>query len=259
MVVNQLKHLMKKTIYILIFFISVVTFSQNQSLFEKANALYNDGKYAEAIDDYTAILETGNHSAELYFNLGNANYKLNNIAPSIYYYEKALRLDPDNTDIKNNLAYAQNMTIDVVDVVPDSGISKLLKSLANKFTFDSWAKSAIVFVFVFVVLFLLYYFAYTTIRKRISFIASILALILMSITLTLAFYKFDLDKTDNPAIVFAQESKIKSGPNLNSEEAFRLHEGTKVQVLETFDNWKKIKLADGKTGWVIQEDIKMLK
>ncbi|MCB4798147.1 tetratricopeptide repeat protein [Neotamlana laminarinivorans] len=250
---------MKKTIYILIFFISVVTFSQNQSLFEKANALYNDGKYAEAIDDYMAILETGNHSAELYFNLGNANYKLNNIAPSIYYYEKALRLDPDNTDIKNNLAYAQNMTIDVVDVVPDSGISKLLKSLANKFTFDFWAKLAIVFVFVFVVLFLLYYFAYTTIRKRISFIASILALILMSITLTLAFYKFDLDKTDNPAIVFAQESKIKSGPNLNSEEAFRLHEGTKVQVLETFDNWKKIKLADGKTGWVIQEDIKMLK
>ncbi|KJD36640.1 ion channel protein [Tamlana sedimentorum] len=250
---------MKHTIYILVFFIAAFSFGQNEALFEKANALYNDAKYAEAIDAYEAIIETGNHSADLYFNLGNANYKLNNIAPSIYYYEKALRLAPNDADIKNNLAFAQNMTIDVIDIVPDSGISKFIKSFANKFTFDAWAKIAVVLVFVFVILFLIYYFAFSTNRKRLTFIGSVVSLILICITLTFAFYKFNLDKKDNPAIIFAQESKVKSGPNPNSDEAFRLHEGTKVQVEETFESWKKIKLADGKTGWVAANDIKTIK
>ena len=78
-------------------------------------------------------------------------------------------------------------------------------------------------------------------------------------TLCFAFHKFNLDKKDRPAIVFAQESKVKSEPNLRSEESFRLHEGTKVQVIETYNDWKKIELSDGKVGWISSVDIKMLK
>ena len=74
-------------------------------LFEQGNALYNDGNYTEAIEKYQAILKQGKHSAELYFNLGNSYYKLNNIAPSIYYYEKALQLAPDDKDILNNISF----------------------------------------------------------------------------------------------------------------------------------------------------------
>ncbi|MCB4807176.1 tetratricopeptide repeat protein [Tamlana sp. 62-3] len=250
---------MKNIIYILVVFISALSFGQNKTLFEKANALYNDAKYAEAIDAYQAILETGKHSADLYFNLGNANYKLNNIAPSIYFYEKALLLAPNDADIKNNLAFAQNMTIDAIDVVPDSGVSKIIKSIANKFTFDAWAKIAVILVFVFVILFLAYYFAFSTNRKRLAFIGSLVSLGLTVITLALAFYKYNLEQKDYPAIIFTQESKIKTGPNPNSEEAFRLHEGTKVQIVETFENWKKIKLTDGKIGWISSNDIKPLK
>jgi uncharacterized protein YgiM (DUF1202 family) len=85
-----------------------------------------------------------------------------------------------------------------------------------------------------------------------------MALILMCVALLFAFHKFNLDKKDKPAIVFAQESKVKNEPNSRSEESFKLHEGTKVQVLDTVKNWKKIKLADGKTGWISSEDIKPL-
>lgn len=250
---------MKQIFYILSFLFCFGTFAQNDALFEKANALYNDGKYAEAIDNYQLILDSEKHSADLYFNLANAHYKLNNIAPSIYYYEKALLLNPDDSDIKNNIAFAKNMTIDAIDVVPDAGFSKLLNTTTHKMSFDQWAKTAVAFVFCFVVLFLLYYFAYSTLNKRLTFIGSIAALILVFITLAFAFHKFNLDKQDNPAIVFAQESKIKSDPNNRSEELFRLHEGTKVQVLETYDDWKKIELSDGKAGWLISEDVRMLK
>ena len=249
---------MKKLIYIPSLLLSFGVLAQNQSLFEKANALYNQGKYAEAIDNYEAILATKNHSAELYFNLANANYKLNNIAPSIYYYEKALQLAPNDEDIKHNLTFAKNMTVDAIDVLPVSGFGKITGKITNLMTFDGWAKTAVAFVFCFVILILAYYFSYSTIKKRLAFIGSIVALILMLSSLVLAFHQFNVYKKDKPAIVFAQESIVKSEPNSRSEQAFILHEGTKVQIIDTINTWKKIKLADGKTGWISSKDIKAL-
>jgi tetratricopeptide (TPR) repeat protein len=249
---------MKMTLYILSFLFSLSFFAQNDVVFDKANTLYNEGKYADAISQYESILATKNHSAALYFNLGNAHYKLNHIAPSIYYYEKALQLDPNDSDIKNNLALAKNMTIDAINIIPEGSLSKILNNTANSLTFDSWAKVSIGFVFCFVVLFLIYYFAYSSFRKRFAFLGSMATLFLMCVTLLFAFHKFNLDKLDKPAIVFAQESSVKNEPNSRSDDAFNLHEGTKVQVLDTVNNWKKIKLQDGKTGWISSVDIKAL-
>ncbi|WP_323789110.1 SH3 domain-containing protein [Psychroserpens sp.] len=250
---------MKQLIYILAFFASTLTFAQNNQLFEEANALYNDANYTEALEKYKAILDSGEHSAELYFNIANSHYKLNHIAPSIYFYEKALLLKPNDKDIKNNIAFARNMTIDAIDSVPEVGISKLIKNATNMLSFDAWAMASVVFVLLFVVLFIAYYFTYSTSKKRFAFVTSNLSILLAFVSLGFAFHKFKLVSNDQPAIVFAQETKIKSEPNLRSSEAFVLHEGTKVQVLDTVSNWKKIKLSDGKIGWVMNDDIKMLK
>ncbi|WP_066222517.1 tetratricopeptide repeat protein [Formosa haliotis] len=249
---------MKAILYILMVLLSSVSFAQDESLFEQGNALYNDGKYAEAIDKYQAILDSGMHSSELYFNLGNANYKLNNVAPSVYFYEKALQLAPNDKDIKNNIAYARNMTIDAIEVIPEVGISKIVNNLTNVMTFDGWAITTVVLFILFVILFITYYFAEYTNRKRIAFTSSLVVLGLGFITLFFAFHDYNLANKDHPAIIFAQETQIKSEPNLSSQEVFKLHEGTKVQVLDTVNNWKKIKLTDGKTGWVSSADIKVL-
>lgn len=251
---------MKHVIYILFVLLSFVNIeAQNNVLFNEGNTLYNEGKYAEAIDKYMAVLETDKHSAELYYNIGNAHYKLNNIAPSIYYFEKALLLNPNDKDIKNNLDYANNMTIDAIENVPEVGFSKLIKNMTKTFSFDVWAKIAVAFTILYVVLVLLYYFSYSSVKKRITFITSVFCLLSLCMALAFAFNKFELDKKNNPAIVFAQEAQVKTEPNLRSEESFRLHEGTKVQVLDTVNNWKEIKLSDGKTGWIPSEDIKLLK
>lgn len=250
---------MKKVLHILFLFLASISLAQNDYAFDKGNVLYNEGKFQEAISVYESILETKVHSAELYFNLANSYYKQNRVAPSIFYYEKALQLSLNDADIKNNLAFAQNMTIDAIEKVPEVGFSKLVKSITNRYSYDTWAMLSVICAVMFVILFLTYYFSFTTYKKRISFVSSSVALSLMFITLFFAFQKNAADLKNNPAIVFSQESDVKAEPNLRSESAFQLHEGTKVQVMDSYnETWTKIKIANGKTGWIASEDIRLL-
>lgn len=251
---------MNKLVYILTFFFATVTIAQNDDLFNNANSLYNEGKYQEAIKAYESIISNDVHSSELYYNLANSYYKLNRIAPSIYYYEKALQISPKDSDILNNLAFAQNMTIDAIEKVPEVGFTKFIKGITNTFHFDTWAMISVCCVMLFVILFLGYYFAYSTVKKRMMFVSSFVVLFISFVSLFFAFQKQTLDKKDNPAIVFSQESDVKTEPNLRSESAFQVHEGTKVQVIESYnDTWTRIQIANGKTGWIAKADIKLLK
>ena len=149
---------MKVIFAILTIALGVLVNAQNDALFAEANTLYNDGKYNEAIEKYEAILESNQHSEALYFNLANAHYKLDNIAPSIYYYEKALLLNPNDEEIRNNLRFAQNMTIDAIDTVPEVGFSRIYKNIVNSFSAAKWAITAVISVFAFVIVFMWYYF-----------------------------------------------------------------------------------------------------
>ena len=234
-------------------------FSQNTTLFEEGNTLYNKGNYAEAIEKYEAVIASKEHSSELYFNLGNAHYKLNNIAPSIYYFEKASQLKPNDNEILNNLGFARNMTIDAIDKVPEVGFSRIFKNIINTNSSDTWAKICVGGIFIFVFLFLLYHFTHQTSQKRIAFIVSLVSMFVAVFSVIMAFQKHRLEKNDNPAIIFAQESRVKADPNNLSEEVFRLHEGTKVQVLEVYNDWYKIEIADKTSGWIQAIDVKTLK
>ena len=97
------------------------------SLFVQANKLYQQEKYTEALGMYKQIEEQGIVSSELYYNLGNVYYKSNQVAPSIYYYEKALLLKPNDKTIKTNLAFAQKRTIDNIKVIEELGFTKFIK------------------------------------------------------------------------------------------------------------------------------------
>ena len=101
--------------------------AQENPLFSKATEAYNKGRYDEAISYYEQILESGSHSAAVYFNLGNSYYKKNEIAPSIYYYEKALLLEPGDPETLNNLRFAQNMTLDAITPLPQTDLQRFYK------------------------------------------------------------------------------------------------------------------------------------
>jgi tetratricopeptide (TPR) repeat protein len=250
---------MKQLIPYILLLVSFFGNAQNEALFSQATDSYNNGDYQKAIDYYLEILENGKHSSELYFNLGNAYYKLNQIAPSIYNYEKALLLSPNDAEINNNLSYAQNMTLDAIETLPETGLEKIYKSMTEIMSFDEWSYTAVVFMILFALLYIaFYYFRYAT-QKRIAFISSIAALFISIGSAAFAFVQYNDFKSDQPAIVFSSEVQIKAEPNQRSEQIFILHEGTKVNVLEELNEWKKIKIIDGKTGWVTSESIRLLK
>lgn len=250
---------MKKWITLLACFLGLTINAQSEALFHEATSEYNSGNYEAAADKYLEILENGQHSASLYFNLGNCYYKLNAIGPSIYYYEKALLLDPNDQEVRNNLSFARNMTLDAIEAIPESGISRLVNRVTGMFTFDQWAYLAVVLMMLFVAAYIAYYYLRFATHKRIAFIGSITSLLLSVLAVALAYLEYTAFRAEQPAIVFAEEVAVKSEPNTRSPEAFSIHEGTKVQVLEQLNTWKKIRLADGSTGWLAEDAIRMLK
>lgn len=249
----------KKLVTLIGLFMVLLCTAQNDQLFEQATDAYNAGNYEKAVSFYNNILDNGKHSSALYYNLGNAYYKQNKIAESIYFYEKALLLSPNDQEIKTNLSYAQNMTIDAIDTMPETGLARLYKNVTGKLTFDQWAYLGVTFMIFFVILYILFYYSNYSTRKRFTFIGSLLALFFCIISVLFAYVqRADFDK-DQPAIVFAEESTVKAEPNTTSAEVFVIHAGTKVNVLDQLEDWKKIKLTDGKTGWLPQDDIRLLK
>jgi len=248
---------MKKIVYLL--FICFFSLSaQNKDLFQEANTAYNEGNYSEAINDYEHILKNGETSAELYYNLANAHYKLTHIAPSIYYYEKALQLDPGDPDVKNNLEFAQKMLIDEIEIVPKTGLSKILNKLISVLSFNGWAWTAVIGSSLFAAFFLLYYFSNSSSRKRLFFTTSIIALILMLSALIFAYQQQEYQKNLQFAVIFSEEAVVRNEPTLRGNEILTLHEGTKVKILETFQNWIKFELANDIQGWMDKSDVKLL-
>lgn len=249
---------MKKLILLSFMIINFIGFAQNEELFDEANSAYQSGDYEAALTKYEAILEKGEASAELYFNLGNAHYKMNHVAPSIYYYEKALQLDPADEDIKINIEFARNMAIDDIEEIERTGFSQWYNSLISTFSYATWAIFAIVFSVLFVALFLLYHFSYRSLYKRLYFSGAILFIVLCVVSVLFAFQQRSYIQDNQYAIIFSEEIEVRNEPTLRSEPSFELHEGTKTKVLENYQEWSRIELSNGAQGWVISDEIKRL-
>ena len=251
---------MKK--YILLFLLAFQFVLANEpvdAVFKKANDAYNKENYEEALIGFEKIAKDGNVSADLYFNIGNCYYKLGKIAPSIYNYEKALLLNPDDEAIQTNLSFAQKTAIDDIKTLPEVGFKKMVKEFTSTFHYDTWAWIAVFIAFLSLLSFLGYYFGNTVFLKRTFFSLFLLFLVGIGVTVFSAFLQKKFDANYNPAIVFAESTTLKAEPKNSSEDVVTLHEGTKVFVLEELGNWKQVELTDKTKAWIDKEAIKEVK
>ena len=137
-----------------------------------------------------------------------------------------------------------------------SQLQKIDKNYVKKLSYNQWAIVAVILSFIASILFLLFYFAEVPSRKRLYFVTSILSFLLFFVSIAITFNQFSFSEKNVNAIIFSEKTSIKNAPTLNSDTNFTVHEGTKVTILDAVDNWKKIKLADGKTGWILSEELK---
>lgn len=249
---------MKKLLVFCLLCVATFGLAQDSALFDQGKANYKAEQYLQAIQNWKKVLDNGNHSAALYFNIANAYYKLNEVGPSIFYYEKALQLAPNDTEIKTNLAFAENARVDAIEPLPTSVFSKWYSSAAGLFHYDGWALLSVFFSSAFVILFLVYYFVHQENKKRLFFTLSLLSVVFCLTAFTMAYMTYNDVQKDQPAIVFTEEIEIKAEPKLNSSTVFTLHEGTKVQILENDGDWLRISIANGKDGWIPVSDLKKL-
>ena len=247
---------MKKIFYI---FLLVFQISLAQTAFEQGNQYYQKENYQAAISSYESIINSGKQSSDVYFNLGNCYYKLHKVAPAIFNYEKALLLSPNDTEIKTNLDFARKMAIDDIKVIPKVGFNKLLSDVTSKYHYDTWAWIAVVFAFLFLLFFAGYYFLEKTSLKRIFFIGMFVWLFGIVLSAASGFYEKSRNDNERPAIVFSENTPLKSEPKKGSQDATILHEGTKVYIIESIANWKKVALTDETTGWIEESAIKEIK
>ena len=229
-----------------------------ESIFSQANELYNKGSYIEAINNYKEIIKNDFHSAELYYNLGNAYYRLDSIASSVYYYEKALQLNPNDREIIDNLALVNKTLVDEIDPITTPLIESILNSISNIFYFETWGYISIFFSFLIVALFLSYYFANSSRIKRLTFVLLCISSILMLASLINGNKGYDNYVNNEYAIIYSYETDLKTERNFRSETLFMLHEGTKVQVIDNYNNWIKVRLVNGQIGYIQLIDVKIL-
>lgn len=249
---------MKYLITLICLAIATIGWGQDQDNFDKATTLYQKGDYSQAAALYSSILKSGKESSALYYNLGNTYYKLNNVPESIYYYEKALQLDPENTDAKNNLIFANQMKIDAITPLPKTWVRQLSDGIVGLFSAHTWAVLSIIGVFAFVLSFLLYYFVERTALKRTFFSLMLVFLFFAIGSYTLAHFCHKQVSQTQYAILFDKTVRVFSDANAYSSEVMQLHEGTKVEIIEDAKDWVKIRLVNGKTGWTKVSSLRKL-
>jgi hypothetical protein len=156
------------------------------------------------------------------------------------------------------LVFAKRLSLDKIEELPKTVFQKFNINYLQQLSFNQWAIVVIIFSVLGSLLFLLFYFADAPSIKRFYFVTSSFSFILLIISLLITYNQYSNSKNKKEAIVFAEKTEVKNAPTFNSEDVFTLHEGTKVLVLDAVDDWRKIEIADGKQGWIIADEIKVL-
>ena len=225
---------------------------------ENADAEYKNGNYQQAIKDYTELLKAG-ESSVLYYNLGNAYYRSDNITYAILNYERALMLSPADKDIQVNLQIAQSKTIDKITPEPQMFLVQWVNSVVNLMNVDSWAKVSVFCLILAFVLLGVYLSSNKVVVRKFGFFASMLFFIIVVMAISCAYSQKNQLEERKCAIVIAPSVQLKKVPDVKGGNATVVHEGTKVEIIDnTLKDWKHVRLGDNREGWLLVSQIERI-
>lgn len=244
---NKLKILVVLCFVILSSFVKA---GQNNLLLDSAVVAYSKGEYSKAAMFYETIIKSGQVAPEVYFNLGNAYYKSNNIALAILNYERAVKLEPDNEDFNFNLRLANQRIEDKIDEAPQMFLTQWKNSIVHLMTEKGWSQLCIVLILLTLVLFALFIAAQQKALKQVGFFGGVILAVFSISVFFIAKHKYKLTINGKEAIITAPSITVTGSPSEKGTKLFIIHEGTKVTVTEEEPDWTEIKIANGNTGWI---------
>jgi tetratricopeptide (TPR) repeat protein len=246
--------------FILILFISAsFSFAQNEEkIFQLGNEYFHQKQFDKAIESYRQLINSGYEGTALYYNLGNAYFREGKIGYAILFYEKALKLSPGDEDIKHNLALANLKTIDKLESFPKFFLFEWWEGLLSLFTSSGW--TIVVYVFYLLLIFSIafYFFSRNSLQQKVVLISGITGLILLILSITLLAVKLNKELNIKNGVVVENTVNVKLSPDTGSNDAFIIHEGLKLRLEDEVDNWIKIRLEDGKVGWIMENEAKVI-
>ncbi len=217
-------------------------------LYKSANQLYKANQFDSAAVAYEKIIHQGYKTPEVYYNLGNCYYKTKNVSQCIINYERAAKLAPQDEDIQHNLKLANLMVVDKIIPVPQLGIILTWNNLVSSRSSKGWGTLALVFVWAALLVSAIYLFISSF--RGVTVTLGIMLLLISGTLLSFAYRQNDKEQNPDAAILTASNAFVKSAPDSNGNDLFMLHEGIKFMVLDKVGEWNKIRLADGKIGWI---------
>lgn len=226
-----------------------------QELLKKAEEAYDARKYKDAVAAYQELVDDGYKSWQLYFNLGNAYYRNDQLGRAIYCYELARKLNPNDEDIRINLGIASAKTIDKIDAKENFFINAVKTNVLSTFSTTTWAWYTIVSLLLSALAFFLFVNSASTSAKRLSFVLASVMLIAFVLTYFFGYSALNAKVENKFAIVLVREVRIMNEPTAKATMKFNLHEGTKIRVVENNGDWLLIKLDNGNEGWVKSSEV----
>jgi tetratricopeptide (TPR) repeat protein len=256
---HRLSKMNKILHFIILLLIPSLVFSQDiHSLFNKANTFYQKKDYKKAVEFYDSILKSGYQSSDLYFNMGNAHYKLQQFPEAMLNYERARRMAGNNDDIVFNIALTNLNIPDKIDPINELWIFDMWNQLVNSRDSASWGIILIVILWISLVLITLFNFTSVLIIRRISSILFLIGFLSFIFIGVVTYKRYKAENNTNYAIVFTPTVYIKSAPDAQSTDIFILHNGVKVEIVEKVGEWYQVKLADGKKGWLLYNNLEVI-
>lgn len=229
--------------------------SSVEELMKKANQFYVNGQFEEAIRTYEELTQQGYEGTSLFYNLGNAYYRIGKIGYAIMYYEKAAKLSPDDEDVKHNLQLAQMNVKDKIEALPSFFLFRIWESILSGLSADGWTMMSYALFLLFLFALGFYFFAKNIAQQKAAFYSFVVLLIFFLVSASLLIVKLNQESKLKYGIVLDTSLTAKTSPDPQGKDAFVIHEGLKVKVEDKVDKWIKIRLEDGQIGWVEKESI----
>ncbi len=248
--ISKLLNFLPTLIFILLILTSSLFAQTPDELMLEGNKFYQTGQYENAVDAYHKILSQGYESEALYYNLGNAYFKSGKVGFAILSYEKGLKLSPGDDDLSYNLRIANARTVDKITELPKLFIIQWWDVLITSFSLSGWSFIVILMYLIFLTSIGLYLLSGKIRIQRLAFLAGSSSLAVFIICVVILISRYNREAATNYGILTDQAYSVKIAPDIKSNDAFVIHEGIKFAVEDHVSDWYKIRMLDGKVGWI---------